>query len=142
VYPSFEFLHGHGLGILAVGDQAPPALIALCSLKKKSLAMVRERFLQTGDQWARYSQQVLLTRDLTKKFNSAQAEAEEAKASAKAAGERAELAVQQRDFARAEAEEAKASAKTAGERADLAMQVARAEAEEAKASAKTAGERA
>src|SRR6516165_6992072 len=31
-YPAFEFVHGHGLGVLAVGADAPAAVAALCNL--------------------------------------------------------------------------------------------------------------
>jgi hypothetical protein len=46
---SFEFLHGHGLGILAVGTSAPPAIEALCTLADSAdVATVRERFSHLG----------------------------------------------------------------------------------------------
>ena len=31
-YPGFDFLHGHGLGVLAVGEHPPRAVAALCGL--------------------------------------------------------------------------------------------------------------
>ncbi len=44
-YPSFEFLHGHGLGVLAVGSEAPAAVLTLCGLSDPSAtAILRDRF--------------------------------------------------------------------------------------------------
>jgi hypothetical protein len=51
-YPSFEFLHGHGLGVLAFGPEAPPPIQELCALRDPSLALaVRERFSRLGSLW-------------------------------------------------------------------------------------------
>lgn len=49
-FPSFEFLHGHGLGVLAVGRSVPPQVAALCSLSDSRRAnLVRQRFSRLGD---------------------------------------------------------------------------------------------
>jgi len=51
-YPGFEFLHEHGLGVLAVGRDAPPDIAALCALTDPAvIARVRERFSQIGERW-------------------------------------------------------------------------------------------
>ncbi|MGC9196350.1 MAG: class I SAM-dependent methyltransferase [Syntrophobacteraceae bacterium] len=50
-YPTFELLHGHGLGVVAVGADAPVAVSALCSLSGVSLGSVRERFSCVGRRW-------------------------------------------------------------------------------------------
>ncbi len=51
-FPSFEFLHGHGLGVLAVGPRVPPAVERLCRLSDSAaLAMLRQRVALLGEHW-------------------------------------------------------------------------------------------
>jgi Rhamnan synthesis protein F/Methyltransferase domain len=49
---TFEFLHSHGLGIVAVGRQAPEAIHKLCTLTEGiEIAAIRERFSLFGARW-------------------------------------------------------------------------------------------
>jgi hypothetical protein len=51
-YPPFEFLHGPGLGVLAVGPSAPAAVKSLCAINHPTdIAAVRERFSNLGSLW-------------------------------------------------------------------------------------------
>ncbi|WP_250865920.1 class I SAM-dependent methyltransferase [Caballeronia sp. INSB1] len=50
-YPSFEFLHGHGLGVLAVGAHAPESVQRLCGLNDDGVARTRDRFAMLGERW-------------------------------------------------------------------------------------------
>jgi glycosyltransferase involved in cell wall biosynthesis len=51
-YPAFEFLHAHGLGVLAYGQQVPASVQALCRLESDAgVNAVRERFALLGERW-------------------------------------------------------------------------------------------
>jgi hypothetical protein len=47
-YPSFEFLHGHGLGMIAVGNVEAPILKSFLELSNEEAARVRSFFFQLG----------------------------------------------------------------------------------------------
>ncbi len=51
-HPHFEFLHGHGLGVLAVGAQVPAAVRQLCAAAQDGETLtIRERFAALGARW-------------------------------------------------------------------------------------------
>lgn len=50
-YPSFEFLHGHGLAVLLVGKTQPEPLRRLAQLRTEDAAVVRQRFSLLGERW-------------------------------------------------------------------------------------------
>jgi len=47
-HPGFAFVHGHGLGVLAVGAEAPAEVLALCALPAEGQAVIRDRFAALG----------------------------------------------------------------------------------------------
>ncbi|RWQ10860.1 class I SAM-dependent methyltransferase [Mesorhizobium sp.] len=51
-FPTFEFLHSHGLGVLCFGNQVHPAAIELCNLDSGRAKKLRERFQAIGERWA------------------------------------------------------------------------------------------
>ena len=50
-YPAFEFLHGHGLGVVAVGPECGEAVLGLTRLSGAEAGTVRERFSFLGERW-------------------------------------------------------------------------------------------
>ncbi|MBV9786458.1 MAG: glycosyltransferase [Acidisphaera sp.] len=51
-FPCFEFLHAHGLGVLAHGEAVPEAVLDLCRIDDpREIGRVRERFAVLGERW-------------------------------------------------------------------------------------------
>ena len=52
-FPSFEFLHGYGLGLIIVGRNPPAAVALLCGLRdQRQINTLKERFNQLGSLWS------------------------------------------------------------------------------------------
>ena len=114
-YPAFEFVHGHGLGVLAVGEDAPAPVAALCELNPDAVAMIRMRFARLGERWWMDTREQMLARDIGQRTAVSSAEAEQLRAevarhSSEAEQLRAEVARHS-----SEAEAARAAAERAGE---------------------------
>ncbi len=50
-YPAFEFLHGHGLGMLALGSLQGKKVLSLTALPDADANVIRERFALLGERW-------------------------------------------------------------------------------------------
>jgi len=48
IYPSFEFFHGHGLGVLAIGKTVPSIVLDLCRASFEEKTFTREVYSQLG----------------------------------------------------------------------------------------------
>ena len=96
-YPWFDFVHGHGLGVLAVGEDTPAPVAALCKLTDPAaIAMIRTRFARLGEHWWIDRRERLLARSLSQHAAATDAQAEQwrtavARSSSEAEGLRAEL---------------------------------------------------
>jgi hypothetical protein len=57
-YPGFEFYHGHGLGVLLLGDRCGPEMRDLATFPPDVAGTVRERFSFLGERWLGEMRQV------------------------------------------------------------------------------------
>ena len=74
-HEGFEFLHGHGLGLLLTGTEPPARLRALCAFDDPAIvARIRNCFAQVGQSYIRLFEEQLRNLRLTERL--AQAEAE------------------------------------------------------------------
>jgi hypothetical protein len=77
-YPSFEFVHGYGLGILAVGTDISPPIAELCELSDPTgLARIRMRFAWLGERWWIDTRERLLVQDTSQRAAAFNAQTEQ-----------------------------------------------------------------
>jgi hypothetical protein len=80
-YPAFEFVHGHGLGVLEVGPCAPAPVAALCELADTAASrMIRMRFARLGERWGMDTRERILRQEMERRIAAANAEAEQLRA--------------------------------------------------------------
>jgi hypothetical protein len=68
-FPSFEFMHSHGLGVLCYGKNAAPALQALCDLDDTGISLVQRRFQAVGDRWSTEFRNSLNSHEIARRDN-------------------------------------------------------------------------
>ena len=65
-YPNFEFMHEHGLGVLAFGSDVPEVVLKLCNLSSPSdIAVIRNRFAFSGRSCILEAMHVQAQRDIS-----------------------------------------------------------------------------
>ncbi|KQW56459.1 class I SAM-dependent methyltransferase [Variovorax sp. Root411] len=105
--PHFEFLHGHGLGVIARGAQAPTAIRELCAASQGHATLaIRDRFASVGAVWsglAREQEALRSFRLQVEALEQHRRAAEEARAAVQG---RLELAERERDQAAIQARNA------------------------------------
>ena len=75
-FPTFEFLHGYGLGLVAVGKSVPAEVMALCAMGQhpSDVSAVRERFTHLGARWFLTTREQLGQADFAQKLAHTHAE--------------------------------------------------------------------
>jgi GT2 family glycosyltransferase/tetratricopeptide (TPR) repeat protein len=101
--PHFEFLHGHGLGVIAHGPQAPAAIRQLCAASHGSATLsIRDRFAAVGAVWAGLAREQEALHSFKLQVEALQDHRHTAEASRDAAQGRLDQALRERDEALAE----------------------------------------
>jgi glycosyltransferase involved in cell wall biosynthesis/SAM-dependent methyltransferase len=144
-FPSFEFLHEHGLGLLGVGSSIPSTVLDLCSLRDPlKVHAIRQRFAFLGQRWQLLAQRDVQHRALEARIQSL--EKEEAVRQTRIHELEAELAkeetVRQTRIHELEAESARRTATERQLRANTARRAAQLRAELATTRAGGVGKRA
>jgi glycosyltransferase involved in cell wall biosynthesis/uncharacterized protein YbaR (Trm112 family) len=132
-HPHFEFHHCYGLGVLAVGKEAPEAVTELCAINdREEGAALRGRVAVIGDRWIGDIREHDLHIRLAGE-QQARAAAEAARGVAEAARVRAEAALAESEAALAESEAAVAEAKAAHADAEARARTGNADADRRRA---------
>jgi hypothetical protein len=143
-HPAFEFLHCHGLGMLAVGTRPPAGVASLCALQNaRKVHAVRQRFTMLGERWEAEIQRNELTkleaevsrlrveseeqRTMAARSAAVEAQMRDRVAEAEAARDAAEAARDAAADARVHAEAARDAEANARERAEAARVTAEAD---------------
>jgi glycosyltransferase involved in cell wall biosynthesis/GT2 family glycosyltransferase/SAM-dependent methyltransferase/uncharacterized protein YbaR (Trm112 family) len=109
-FPHFEFLHGHGLGLLAVGTNVPALVLELCHFSESSaVAAVRSRFAALGDRCLSQTREHMLAQ-AEQAWRKAEASTAETAANAEARARQAEVGAAQAEASAAQAEQARREA--------------------------------
>jgi methyltransferase family protein len=75
-HPGFEFLHGHGLGMLLTGSEAPDRVRALAAIREPDIvARIRQRFAAAGQPHIRVFEAEMRAWQMQQRLAQAQAEA-------------------------------------------------------------------
>lgn len=135
-YPHFEFLHSHGLGLIAHGSQVPAPVRHLCEQSEgTTCAAVRERFSHAGARWECQANEHEMARSFA--LQVAALEAERVKAGEERAGAEAVAAQRQQELAQEQTQHAQQAALLKDELKQSRDQLAEAEALRIEQCAKT-----
>jgi glycosyltransferase involved in cell wall biosynthesis/uncharacterized protein YbaR (Trm112 family) len=88
-YPTFEFSHGFGLGVIAVGTRAPQTVLDLCAIKvPEQIATLRDRFAFMGSRWLVAAREALVVNELHVRIGQLQEERQHARNDSEEQGRR------------------------------------------------------
>jgi glycosyltransferase involved in cell wall biosynthesis/SAM-dependent methyltransferase len=80
-HPHFEFLHGHGLGLVVIGPDAPETIMALCAIDAPRAAQtIRDRFSTLGAGWFAAARELIGSAGFRSQISALQGHAEKAAA--------------------------------------------------------------